>query len=389
METAPKSRHAGLDILRAVAVLMVLGNHTSICPPEVSLFLNRITTVWDRGGWTGVDLFFVLSGFLISGLLLNEYQQRGDIDIKQFLIRRGLKIYPAFWFLLSITLLLTLTTHQAPYRGGYLSELLFLQNYHPSIWGHTWSLAVEEHFYVFLSALFLLLLVLNRRHPNKTFALIPGLFTVIAVASLLLRYWNASHAPVSYEHNIEPTHLRMDSLFFGVFLSFLWNCRGLSESKPLQRYRYLVGLIGIGCFLPAFLLVLNETPWLYSLGLTLFYLGGGCLLLTMLKVDFKRNSVWGRLANIGKYSYSIYLWNPMVDSSLTRFTHLATENWILYALLSWAGTFAMGIGTAKLIEYPVLKLRDKMVASRIPALRTPSRSDPSMPGATPAPVGSW
>ena len=370
METAPNSRLAGLDFLRVVAVLMVLGNHTTICPPEVSAFLNQVTSVWDRGGWTGVDLFFVLSGFLISGLLFNEYRQRGDIDIKRFLIRRGLRIYPAFWFLLLITVLVSVLTHETLYRGGYLSELLFLQNYHPSIWGHTWSLAVEEHFYVFLSALFLLLLFLHRKHSTRAFASIPALFGVIAVASLLIRYWTASHAPVSYEHNIEPSHLRMDSLFFGVFLSYLWNCRGLSARESLRRYRYGVGLIGVGCFLPAFLFGLGETPWLWTLGLTLFYLGGGCLLLATLKADIKRDSVWGRLANIGKYSYSIYLWNPMVDGSLNKFTHLAAENWVLYALLSWTGTFVLGIGTAKLIEYPVLKLRDKWVGSSIPALRT-------------------
>src|SRR6478672_2080696 len=90
-----------IDLLRAVAVLLVIGNHSAICPPEISVFLNKITTVWNRGGWTGVDLFFVLSGFLVSGLLFDEYRKSGGIDFKRFLIRRGLKIYPAFWLMLA------------------------------------------------------------------------------------------------------------------------------------------------------------------------------------------------------------------------------------------------------------------------------------------------
>ena len=91
MNPNPSNRLPQLDFLRAVAVLLVIGNHSAICPPEVNFYLNKITSVWYRGGWTGVDLFFVLSGFLVSGLLFNEYRKRGDINLKRFLIRRLMK----------------------------------------------------------------------------------------------------------------------------------------------------------------------------------------------------------------------------------------------------------------------------------------------------------
>ena len=89
--TQPPARNGRLDILRCVAVVLVMIHHAGISP-----FFTRV-------GWIGVDLFFVLSGFLISGLLFSEYQRRGSIDFKRFFIRRGLKIYPAFYVFLLLT----------------------------------------------------------------------------------------------------------------------------------------------------------------------------------------------------------------------------------------------------------------------------------------------
>ncbi|HXJ16319.1 MAG TPA: acyltransferase, partial [Candidatus Polarisedimenticolia bacterium] len=80
-------RNKRLDVLRSIAVLLVL------------LYHSEIGTRLANAGWAGVDLFFVLSGFLISGLLFTEYKKRGSIDFKRFFIRRGLKIYPAFYVL--------------------------------------------------------------------------------------------------------------------------------------------------------------------------------------------------------------------------------------------------------------------------------------------------
>ena len=358
-----------LDFLRAVAVLLVIGNHSAICPPETNFFLHQFTGVWNRGGWTGVDLFFVLSGFLIAGLLFNEYKKRGTIDLKRFLIRRGFKIYPAFWFLILTTLLINIFTGEPIYRGGYLSELLFIQNYHSGIWAHTWSLAVEEHFYIFLSLLFGVFLFLGGKSSKNSFGFIPKIFALVAVACFALRYLTDVSRGFNYEVNIEETHLRIDSLFFGVLLSYLWNFRGLAESKFLRKNKFLIGFAGILCFIPAFVFELNDTFWLETFWLTMLYLGGGFLLLALLNSDFGDNKILHFLAEIGKYSYSIYLWNLPTHFWLTKFTNLAVENWFLYILIYWTGTFVLGIGTAKLIEYPILRLRDKLMPSNITALK--------------------
>ena len=369
MNSQSVKRLPQLDFLRAVAILLVIGNHSAICPPETSRFLNELTTVWHRGGWSGVDLFFVLSGFLIAGLLFNEYKKRDTIDIKRFLVRRGFKIYPAFWFLMLVTLAVSLASGEAIHRGGYASEILFIQNYYPGIWDHTWSLAVEEHFYIFLSLLFFVFLYSNGKSGENRFGFIPKAFVFIACLCFLLRYFTDLYAGFSYRVNIAQTHLRIDSLFFGVFLSYLWNFRGLAENDYLRNNRFLIGFWGVCCFVPAFVYRLNESFWLETFGLTMLYLGGGCLLLALLKSDFGKNKFLNGCAEIGKYSYSIYLWNLPTHFWLAKFTNLAVENWYLYALIYWSGTLVLGIGTAKLIEYPILRLRDKIMPSNVSAVK--------------------
>ena len=142
-------RLSQLDCLRAVAVLLVLGGHFQPPKPEdTGALVAVLTRTWMYGGWTGVDLFFVLSGFLVSGLLFREYQERGAVRPGRFLIRRGFKIYPAFYTMAIPILLLA----QAPARQ-VVSELFFVQNYLlPNFFGYTWTLAVEEHFYLLLAA---------------------------------------------------------------------------------------------------------------------------------------------------------------------------------------------------------------------------------------------
>ncbi len=145
-----------VDILRAVAVLLVMGAHLPVILFERDTALTGLLSLWMRCGWAGVDLFFVISGFLVSGLLFREYQANGNIDLPRFLLRRGLKIYPAFYvFLLVTTLYAALAGLDLPTWPQYIGEVFYFQNYGPHIWEHTWSLAVDEHFYLFIGAFIL------------------------------------------------------------------------------------------------------------------------------------------------------------------------------------------------------------------------------------------
>src|SRR6476469_9931494 len=146
-------RSRSIDVLRAVALFLVcFGRHLGPYPEDHTsypgLLLHKATVALARGGWIGVDLFFVLSGFLVSGLLFRDYQQTGRIRAGRFLLRRGFKIYPPFW----VFMLMTAAVFGSRFPiGAYFIELGFVQNYRPTIWQHTWSLAVEEHFYLLLA----------------------------------------------------------------------------------------------------------------------------------------------------------------------------------------------------------------------------------------------
>src|ERR1035441_4294981 len=93
---SPTRRNTNLDALRGIAILMVLGRHAGLAVDYLHA-TNPFTFYTMRIGWAGVDLFFVLSGFLISGLLFADYSQWGRIHLKRFYIRRGFKIWPAFY----------------------------------------------------------------------------------------------------------------------------------------------------------------------------------------------------------------------------------------------------------------------------------------------------
>src|SRR5947209_325993 len=160
----PQKRDIRLDVLRGIAVLLVLCNHFPVDASRAGI-LSRLAGPLQRFGWTGVDLFFVLSGFLVGGLLIKEMNQRGTMQVGRFWIRRGFKIWPSYYlFLLFIWSQVTL---QLDKRQTLAPAFLFLQNYiAPRLCprGHLWTLAIEEHFYLVLPVL---LLLLTFRNPQR------------------------------------------------------------------------------------------------------------------------------------------------------------------------------------------------------------------------------
>ena len=366
---APASkRNKRLDILRCIAVLAVLVHHTGAVP-----LLTKM-------GWAGVDLFFVLSGFLISGLLYSEYKKTGAINFKRFFIRRGLKIYPAFYVMLFVTFVAQWVLNDIRTPGAYLREVVFVQSYAYGIWSHTWSLAVEEHFYIFLP-IFLLLVIRSSFRRQAPFYIIPLTFVFIAVVCLSLRVSTILLTPASVFRNpmvMNPTHDRMDALFFGVFLGYLHHFR---PEILEQLFRPLRNRIAFGV-LTAFLLsccffFTRESHFLLTFGLSFLYLGFGGLLLLSLYV---RNVLPARLAAlagkvgtacafVGVYSYSIYLWHVPFGSYapgvVRRAVHIQMTGMAAFAF-NILGGIALGILMARLIEFPVIRLRDRL----FPALLT-------------------
>ena len=363
MATTPMSRNWALDLLRLVAVLLVIWHH-QLGEEAVTggLGLWQVTT---RGGWVGVDLFFVLSGFLVGGLLFQERARFGGIDWKRFLIRRGLKIYPAFYVLLAV-MLVPEWQSGAPRIQKIFGELFFLQNYLGGLRDHTWSLAVEEHFYLLLTAL---VVWLSRRKAGQAdpFTAIPRIVLGVAVACLGFRVLTALYAPQLLPGPFVWTHLRMDALALGVLLAYGAQFHGAVLRRYLERGRLGLVAAGVLLLLPAYILPPDTGLLLQrTVGYTATYLGAGLLVAAAATQPLQTPPRWlGWAAALGAYSYSIYLWHMEVIYRLFRELHLK-RGWSSWgtAVCCLIMSLVVGVVLGRAIEWPVLWWRNRVFPSR-------------------------
>jgi peptidoglycan/LPS O-acetylase OafA/YrhL len=356
-----------LDALRTLAIVLVLGRHFDYMPPAGEKIAGAVIGTWYLCGWTGVDLFFVLSGYLISGLLFREYIRHGTVNLKRFLVRRGLKIYPAFFALFAVTCVIKLHGHTFSMKEA-LAEALFVQNYFPGQWLHTWSLAVEEHFYL---AAALGIAVLTRRGGANPFRNVPIVFAGVAVACLLLRIENSRQHRGDFDFFTQmcQTHLRADSLMFGVLLCYCDQFYHDQFRSILTRYRYLIAAISIALITPA-CCVDVENFYMHTMGPTGLYLGfGGLLMLSLNSTAATGSRTVAWIGRIGFYSYSIYLWH--IDVRHIALAHVAPSHyWQMWAVYN-VGSIGLGIVMARVVEIPVLYLRDRFFPAEAAAVTPP------------------
>jgi peptidoglycan/LPS O-acetylase OafA/YrhL len=372
-------RLAGLDLLRALAVILVIFHHgihdrLLVGWPEPAAGVARLL---GRGGWIGVDLFFVLSGFLVSGLLFGEYRRRHSLDPVRFLVRRGFKIYPAFYALLAFTigkaLLEGLRLEEISW-SNVAAEVFFVQNYAHGVLPHTWSLAVEEHFYL-LAAVTLALMA--RRGGVDPFRRVPWIFGALAVFCLLSRLVAAVGAPGydGYLH-LFPTHHRLDGLAFGVLLAYAFHFHRGWLDRAAGGREVVLAAGGLSLLLPGFLFTHSETPAIYSVGVSAFYLGSGLLVLALVLRPPAESRPVRAIAYVGRHSYSIYLWHFTVIVNVWRFTGgpgtTTPGRFAAMVVLS----VLVGVAAAKLVELPFLRVRDRF----FPAVGRPPAALASEPG---------
>lgn len=371
-----KQRSLELDVIRAIAVLLVLFVHLPSFGTPAPDWMNKLS----HGGFSGVDLFFVLSGFLIGGLLFSEYREHGRLDIRRFLIRRGLKIYPAFWAVLILAVLLPITADK-PTWDNLWPELFYLQAYHRGLLVVSWSLGVEENFYLLLA---LLVWLLTRRGGGDPFRSIPRIVLSLSIFCLLARLLTTVFNRPTDTFYIwdfsTPTHLRIDSLAFGVMLAYLRNFHTERFSAFASRFRWPLLLLGVVLMLPAFILGLSY-PRMVTYGFTLLYLGAGMIVTASTAISLPRSFRW--LGKIGQYSYSIYLWHGSVQFLISKYGQNLDPRLglFLYFFLS----LFVGIVVSELIEIPVLRIRDRLfpskTAAKVVAEPLPAVLSPQAPGA--------
>lgn len=358
-------RLRSLDVLRAVAILLVIGRHGPRTSDSSPQFVKEALDIWHRVGWTGVDLFFVLSGFLISGLLFAEHRQHGDVRLRRFFVRRGLKIYPPFYALLIVSVGVVLTTGSSIGWSRVTTELLYLQDYFPGLYPHTWSLAVEEQFYLLIG----IMVYWSSRSSRFTgkrmrFESIPLLFPIIALGCLVCRIWTSSTLPFALLSHHYPLHLRLDALFFGVLLGWMFHFRAEQFAAIVERYGIPIAWISFVLVTPALAFDLESSAFMRTVGLTLLYLGFGGMVAVAASIPSRGPSALDPLLNalawLGVISYSVYLWHIPTALVLSAADISYGLQWLTYI----SGSVLLGWLATRLVETPILKMRDRMFPSR-------------------------
>jgi peptidoglycan/LPS O-acetylase OafA/YrhL len=362
------ARSVQLDVLRAVAILLVIGAHISIVEPAG--IVGSLAWIWRTWGGYGVMLFFTLSGYLVGGLLISEMRRHGSIDIKRFLVRRSLKIFPAYFLFLAY--LLTMPTLKATVPlstllSDYWANFLFLQNYVGSPAGHTWSLAVEEHFYLTLPLLLLAFIrfgLMGWIGPLCMLAPLAG--TAVRMISAAMGDPNVHNFPEGLGGGA--THLWIDGLLVGV------GVRALAEFFPdrfagLRPWRWPLLMAGpimiatVALPMPTFM----GVPLIRILPISA--IAATAILIGVLHM---RMAGWApsAVAWIGKYSYGIYLWHVTIIGFVTRVfvARIPGEgqsaHWVIAVMAITLAAVLFGAFMSRVIEWPVLALRDRLFPSR-------------------------
>lgn len=351
-----------LDLVRAAAIGMVLLQHywqvTRIYVPPVPQFLDM--AVYNMSA--GVGLFFSLSGFLIARGLHREFTQNGRLDMASFYARRFFRIFPAYYFFLLVSLAfvagneakLEKATGISGFGSGWYFDFLFVSNFFQGLHGHTWSLSIEEQFYLVFPAMALLLFRLSKR--NLLFAVcglyfIPLLFRIYSVIVLPPDQYGAR----AYAHTLA----RFDDILIGILVSLSYTD---IELKPYARKLLLVFSLAL-CFaglslppdVPDAVKVIKPNMLNLSFG-AFVYLGAT-----------STRGLPGFITATAKLSYSLYLWNMVAGllgvSGIMR--HLkpgVLVSWsiilkgFVYAMLS---SYLIAFLSYRFIEVPFLRLRDR------------------------------
>ncbi|HVG27355.1 MAG TPA: acyltransferase [Acidobacteriaceae bacterium] len=363
LASKPLRRELELDFIRGIAILLVIDFHSPGSPIRPFFLALGFQ---DHIGWVGVDIFFVLSGFLVGGLLMKEWKVRRGIDSTRFLIRRGFKIWPQYYLFLAVLLLTGQET--VHFLWG---NLLNIQNYVGGV-AHTWSLAVEEHAYLLLT---LCMAIAARRR-----ATVRGLFLFLLTVCLLeipFRYFLVMTGHLVFL----PTHARIDSIGYGVLLAMLFHFAPerfsrLRSKTWLWLLCLLISVVALRQYnAPAFFLATSHDA------ATLLGISVLLLLYRPLPPGRTHNLLYRAVAWIGLYSYGIYLWHVSLvgptEKLMARQSFIpASLTWIVIRLAE----IAVGVLTTGLCEIPALHLRDRLFPRRVDsAVGTPALQETADP----------
>ena len=354
----------GLDGLRALAVFAVIAYHLDLS--------------WAPGGLLGVSLFFVLSGYLITNILLLQWERDRSIDLKRFWIRRARRLLPALFVMLAgvmLWLLLCAPERLASLKNEVLAAVFYSSNWYlilhhvsyfesfgpPSPFGHLWSLAVEEQFYLFWP---LLLGLGLRRIPRRKWVI--GGTVVIALIS-------AAAMALIYMPGVDPsrvyygTDTRAFALLAGALLAMVWPSGKMSADLSARKRRSLdtVGSVGLLVVLLMIWKTNQYQPFLYRGGLLLFSAATACAIAAIAHPASYLGRIfgWRPLRWLGECSYGIYLWHYPVIALTSPAVNTGGPD-LLRSLWQIGLSIALAALSRYLIEEPIRYGRRKRSPQR-------------------------
>ena len=382
----PVNQLPALDGLRAMAVLLVICNHwaaewVDVAHLRAPTFVNFPAFYW---GWTGVDLFFVLSGFLIGKQLWGELYRTGTINIGQFVLRRGLRIWPLYYVTMLILVLLR-SSH-----GPQWPDWVMLSNYIPTVYARSWSLSTEEQFYLLMPTLLLIFSSAVRARWWPACVLLLLALVPLARAWTFAQLSTQSLSPERIAVLMYSAfHLHCEALLIGILVAWV-SLRRPSWLGAVPAPRLAIAAI-VGATTLAIvgivLRTMNREVFAY-LALGCVYGGAICVALADRSVltAMLRWPVWYPIARLsfGMYLNHLILREPtdtilsLVNTALGSGSQAA---FLAGLVLTVAASALMAAITFVCVEQPGLAMRDRWLSRRTqsggltpsPAVRSASR----------------
>jgi peptidoglycan/LPS O-acetylase OafA/YrhL len=371
LQALPKrdERIPGLDGFRAIAIVLVILAHLRDTLPE---FHDRWRVF--HSGNLGVMIFFVISGYLITRLMLNEHEKTGRVSLKAFYLRRAFRIFPALYTYYFTIVILALAGIFVMWEKTLINAAFFVTNYKhywtpddgPNYWlvGHFWTLSLEEQFYLFWPAVFCLF---KRKRALVT--------AVVLIASIQVLRGISYYFDASSRGQIDMMlHTSLDSIMMGCLLALMESTPRFRRVIDFLASHWMAALAVLYFLIPAFsgvLLGAQNRIYVATLGRLISFFWISVLVIWGTRSE---NTWAGRALNfrpvvfVGTLSYSLYLWQQLFLGPVNT---------------SWFGRFPQNLGCAFVaallsyycVEQPFLRLRKRWV--KVSAARTSPPSKPA------------